>query len=56
VNLTPRRIEPLTLLIGVSMTIGYGTLYYPFAILGPEIARARAGATVSSSGFSPLRF
>jgi hypothetical protein len=41
VNLTPRRIEPLTLLIGVSMTIGYGTLYYPFAILGPEIARAQ---------------
>ena len=36
-----RRIEPLTLLIGVSMTIGYGTLYYPFAILGPEIARAQ---------------
>ncbi|MCY0093056.1 MFS transporter [Hoeflea ulvae] len=37
----PRRIEPLTLLIGVSMTVGYGTLYYPFAILGPEIARAQ---------------
>ena len=36
-----RRVEPLTLLIGVSMTIGYGTLYYPFAILGPEIARAQ---------------
>lgn len=36
---SPRRVEPLTLLIGVSMTIGYGTLYYPFAILGPEIAR-----------------
>ncbi|WP_417427207.1 MFS transporter [Hoeflea sp.] len=35
----PRRVEPMTLLIGVSMTIGYGTLYYPFAILGPEIAR-----------------
>ncbi|MCY0149424.1 MFS transporter [Hoeflea sp. G2-23] len=34
-----RRVEPMTLLIGVSMTIGYGTLYYPFAILGPEIAR-----------------
>lgn len=41
VSVTPRRIEPLTLLIGVSMTIGYGTLYYPFAILGPEIARAQ---------------
>ncbi|WP_417414463.1 MFS transporter [Hoeflea sp.] len=36
-----RRVEPLTLLIGISMTIGYGTLYYPFAILGPEIARAQ---------------
>ncbi|WP_417432863.1 MFS transporter [Hoeflea sp.] len=36
-----RRVEPLTLLVGVSMTIGYGTLYYPFAILGPEIARAQ---------------
>ena len=35
------RVEPLTLLIGVSMTIGYGTLYYPFAILGPEIARSQ---------------
>lgn len=35
------RVEPLTLLIGVSMTVGYGTLYYPFAILGPEIARAQ---------------
>lgn len=31
----------MSLLIGVSMTIGYGTLYYPFAILGPEIARAQ---------------
>lgn len=37
----PRRVEPLSLMIGVSMTIGYGTLYYPFAILGPEIARAQ---------------
>ncbi|MEP3435300.1 MAG: MFS transporter [Hoeflea sp.] len=36
-----RRIEPLTLLIGVSMTVGYGTLYYPFAIIGPEIAKAQ---------------
>ncbi|MGJ8569404.1 MAG: MFS transporter [Hoeflea sp.] len=36
-----RSVEPLSLLIGVSMTIGYGTLYYPFAILGPEIARAQ---------------
>lgn len=25
--------------IGVSMAVGYGTLYYPFAILAPEIAR-----------------
>ena len=40
-----RRIEPLTLLIGVSMTIGYGTLYYPFAILGPEIARSQGWST-----------
>ena len=39
------RTEPLTLLIGVSMTIGYGTLYYPFAILGPEIARAQGWST-----------
>jgi len=29
----------MTLGIGVTMTIGYGTLYYPFAILGPEVAR-----------------
>jgi MFS family permease len=41
VSASTRRFEPLTLLIGVSMTIGYGTLYYPFAILGPEIARAQ---------------
>lgn len=34
-----RRLEPTTLGIGVSMTVGYGTLYYPFAILGPEMAR-----------------
>ena len=27
------------------MTIGYGTLYYPFAILGPEIARAQGWST-----------
>ncbi|MEM5471147.1 MFS transporter [Hoeflea sp. AS60] len=40
-----RRVEPLTLLIGVSMTIGYGTLYYPFAILGPEIARTQGWST-----------
>ncbi|MBU2604924.1 MAG: MFS transporter [Alphaproteobacteria bacterium] len=40
-----RRVEPLTLLIGISMTIGYGTLYYPFAILGPEIARAQGWST-----------
>lgn len=39
------RTEPLTLLIGVSMTIGYGTLYYPFAILGPETARAQGWST-----------
>jgi len=41
VNHPTRAVEPLSLLIGVSMTIGYGTLYYPFAILGPEIARAQ---------------
>jgi len=41
VNHPVRAVEPLSLLIGVSMTIGYGTLYYPFAILGPEIARAQ---------------
>lgn len=44
-SLTPRRVEPLTLLIGVSMTIGYGTLYYPFAILGPEIAGVQGWST-----------
>lgn len=41
VNHPTRAVEPMSLLIGVSMTIGYGTLYYPFAILGPEIARAQ---------------
>ena len=40
-----RRVEPLTLLIGISMTVGYGTLYYPFAILGPEIARVQGWST-----------
>lgn len=36
--------ERLTLALGVSMTIGYGTLYYPFSILGPEIAQERGWA------------
>ncbi|GEO83752.1 MULTISPECIES: MFS transporter [Alphaproteobacteria] len=30
---------PSTLGLGVSMTIGYGTLYYSFSVLAPEIAR-----------------
>jgi MFS family permease len=29
---------PLTLGIGLSMTVGYGTLYYSFSVLAPEIA------------------
>ncbi|MBW3097690.1 MFS transporter [Pseudohoeflea coraliihabitans] len=38
--LVPSRLmAPMTFGLGVTMTIGYGTLYYPFAILGPEIAR-----------------
>lgn len=31
--------RPLTAGIGVTMLVGYGTLYYSLAILGPEIAR-----------------
>lgn len=31
--------SPATLGMGVSMTVGYGTLYYSFSILAPEIAR-----------------
>lgn len=31
--------SPATLSMGVSMTVGYGTLYYSFSILAPEIAR-----------------
>lgn len=34
------KISPSTLGLGVSMTIGYGTLYYSFSVLAPEIARA----------------
>ena len=33
------KISPLTIGIGVSMTVGYGTLYYSFSLLAPEIAR-----------------
>lgn len=33
--------RPLTIGIGVTMLVGYGTLYYPLAILGPEIAAER---------------
>lgn len=32
-------MAPMTFGIGVTMTIGYGTLYYPYSILGPEVAR-----------------
>jgi len=32
------RIFPSTIGLGVTMTIGYGTLYYSFAVLAPEIA------------------
>jgi len=31
--------RPLTAGIGITMLVGYGTLYYSLAILGPEIAR-----------------
>ncbi|MBC7285207.1 MFS transporter [Hoeflea sp.] len=34
------KILPSTIGLGVTMTIGYGTLYYSFAVLAPEIARA----------------
>ncbi len=33
------KIAPLTLGLGVSMTCGYGALYYSFGVLAPEIAR-----------------
>ena len=33
------KIFPSTIGLGVTMTIGYGTLYYSFAVLAPEIAR-----------------
>lgn len=32
------KIFPSTIGLGVTMTIGYGTLYYSFAVLAPEIA------------------
>ncbi len=31
--------SPATIGLGVTMTIGYGTLYYSFSVLAPEIAR-----------------
>lgn len=34
----PMKISPSTIGLGVTMTIGYGTLYYSFAVLAPEIA------------------
>lgn len=33
------KIFPSTIGLGVTMTIGYGTLYYSFSVLAPEIAR-----------------
>jgi MFS family permease len=33
------KISPATVGLGVTMTIGYGTLYYSFSVLAPEIAR-----------------
>ncbi|THV24030.1 MFS transporter [Peteryoungia ipomoeae] len=33
------RFSPLTIGLGVTMTIGYGTLYYSFSVLAPEIAQ-----------------
>lgn len=33
------KIFPSTIGLGVTMTVGYGTLYYSFAVLAPEIAR-----------------
>jgi MFS family permease len=33
------KISPATIGLGVTMTIGYGTLYYSFSVLAPEIAR-----------------
>lgn len=33
------KASPATFGLGVTMTIGYGTLYYSFSVLAPEIAR-----------------
>ncbi|MGL3608216.1 MFS transporter [Rhizobium sp. G187] len=33
------KFSPSTIGLGVTMTIGYGTLYYAFSVLAPEIAR-----------------
>ncbi len=33
------KLSPATIGLGVTMTIGYGTLYYSFSVLAPEIAR-----------------
>ncbi|MBU0739763.1 MAG: MFS transporter [Alphaproteobacteria bacterium] len=33
------KASPATIGLGVTMTIGYGTLYYSFSVLAPEIAR-----------------
>lgn len=33
------KTSPATIGLGVTMTIGYGTLYYSFSVLAPEIAR-----------------
>ncbi|PYB69995.1 MFS transporter [Rhizobium wuzhouense] len=32
------KFSPVTIGLGVTMTIGYGTLYYSFSVLAPEIA------------------
>jgi MFS family permease len=33
------KASPATIGLGVTMTVGYGTLYYSFSVLAPEIAR-----------------
>lgn len=33
------KLSPATIGLGVTMTIGYGTLYYSFSVLAPEITR-----------------
>ena len=52
-TIAPTRLLPVVLALGTTQVIGYGTLYYAFAILAPSVARDfEASPTVLYAIFS----